>query len=185
MKNRFPLIGIVYDVLYSQIFKNQGIVSKSRNLSLSQTMYSTNWGPPQDLLKALSCFVFSNIPIEHARIEKIGESCGFEFAFHFVWVKWFLLFSLLWMFDGLWRHHVFSFSSPTSLSLSLPLLLSLSLLPFLSPFSLSLSLSSLSLLYRSWETWPAVCQLPPVQNRDYLWCKFYNSITFIVCTWGN
>ena len=84
MKNHFPLIGIVYDVLYSQIFKNQGIVSKSRNLSLSQTMYSSNWGPPQDLLKALSCFVFSNIPIEHARIEKIGESCcGFEFAFHF------------------------------------------------------------------------------------------------------
>ncbi|XP_019856308.1 PREDICTED: bromodomain-containing protein 4-like [Amphimedon queenslandica] len=59
---------LVYDVLYSAVFKNSSLVSKSRQLSLGQTM-TPSYGPP-DLLKALSMYVFSNIPIEHARMER-------------------------------------------------------------------------------------------------------------------
>ena len=57
-------------MLYKNVFKNPKLPAEARMLSLNDILCGTMSQYPQDLLKALSWYVYSNVPLELALKEK-------------------------------------------------------------------------------------------------------------------
>jgi OTU domain-containing protein 4 len=74
---------VVYDMLYSEVFKIQ-LPERCRYSTLSDIKRDDmRSGYPQDLLKAFSYFIYYNIPLELANLERKSKSIIFVYVFFY------------------------------------------------------------------------------------------------------